>query len=226
MRATKIFTNKLLDKLLSKNTSKFWSLLRSKTNNNNSSSSNLTAVQISEKFKTNFIDSASNNDSVANFLHNLGNIKYENFDPGIDVKCLEKCLSHLNNSSCVDAYGLSKCYIVYAHEMLRVILVKLFNSFLTYCFTPFIFSNVIFLLLLKDKRKSADDVNNCRPIAIISILSKLFESCLSDFLSPYLTSHCNQLSFVKYGGCSKEILALKTVLTYFNNNESPVLFAY
>ena len=124
MRVTKIFTNKLLDKLLSKNTSKFWSLLRSKTNNNNSSSSNLTADQISEKFKTNFIDSASNNDSVANFLHNLGNIKYEHFDPGIDVECLEKCLSHLNNSSCVDAYGLSKCHIVYAHEMLRVILVK------------------------------------------------------------------------------------------------------
>ena len=127
-----------------------------------------------------------------------------------------------STSSCVDAHGLSKCHIVYAHEVLKVILVKLFNSFLTHCFTPSIFSNVIFLPLLKDKRKSADDVNNYRLIAITSILSKLFESCLSDFLSPYLISHCNQLGFVKHGGCSKAILALKTVLTYFNNNESPV----
>ena len=43
---------------------------------------------MSGKFKTNFTDSASNNVSVANFLHNLGNIRYEHFDPGIDVKCL------------------------------------------------------------------------------------------------------------------------------------------
>ena len=106
--------------------------------------------------------------------------------------------------------------------MLRVIIVKLFNSFLTHCFTPSIFSNVIFLPLLKDKRKSADDVSNYRPIAITSILNKLFKSCLLDFLSPYLISHYNQLGFVKHGGCNKVILALKIVLTYFTNNQSPV----
>ena len=66
---------------------------------------------------------------MANFLHKLGNNKYELFDLGIDVKCLEKCLGQLNNSSCLDAHGLSKCHIVYAHEVLRVILVKLFKSF-------------------------------------------------------------------------------------------------
>ena len=60
--------------LLSKNTSKFWSLWLSETNSNNASSSNLTADQISEKFKTNFIDSASNNVSEANFLHKLESI--------------------------------------------------------------------------------------------------------------------------------------------------------
>ena len=43
-----------------------------------------------------------------------------------------------------------------------------------------------FLPFLKAKRKSTDDVSNYKPIAITSILSKLFESCLSDFLSPYL----------------------------------------
>ena len=122
----------------------------------------------------------------------------------------------------INAFLLVYIIIVYAHEVLRVILVKLFNSFLNHCFTPHIFSSVIFLHLLKDERKSADDVNNYRPIAITSILSKLFESCLSDFLSPYLISHFNQLGFVKHGGCNKAILALKTVLTYFINNESPV----
>ena len=73
--------------------------------------------------------SGTYNVSVANFLYKLRSIKYEHFDPGIDVECLEKCLNQLNNSSCVDAHGLSKFHIVYAHEVLRVILVKLFNFF-------------------------------------------------------------------------------------------------
>ena len=74
MKAKEIFTDKLLDKLLAKNTSKFWSLWRCITKNN-SSSSNLTADQIFEKFKTNFIVLASNYVSVANFLPQLGNMK-------------------------------------------------------------------------------------------------------------------------------------------------------
>ena len=66
----------------------------------------------------------------ANFFHKLESIKYEYFDPGIYVDYLKKCLSQWNYYSCLDAHGLSKCHIVYAHEMLRVILVKSFNSFL------------------------------------------------------------------------------------------------
>ena len=66
-KTKEIFTGKLLAELLSKNTCKFLSLWRSKTKSKNACSSNLTADQISEKFKTNFIDSASNNAFVANF---------------------------------------------------------------------------------------------------------------------------------------------------------------
>ena len=65
-------------------------------------------------------------------------MKHEHFDPGIDVVYLEKFLSQPNNFFCLDAHGLSKCHIVYAHEVLRVILVKLFNSFLTQFYSIYI----------------------------------------------------------------------------------------
>ena len=109
MREKGIFMGNLLEALLSKTTSNFWCPWWSKTNSNNASSSNLTADYISEKFKANFIDSAGKNVSVANFLHKLRSIKYEQFDSGIDVECLKNCLSQLNNSFCLDAQGLSKC---------------------------------------------------------------------------------------------------------------------
>ena len=71
---------------------------------------------------------------------------------------------------------LSKCHIAYAHEVLRVILVKLFNSFLTHCFTPFIFSNVIFLPLLKDKGK------------VLTMIITIDRLQLPQFLVNYLNS--------------------------------------
>ena len=56
------------------------------------------------------------------------------------------------------------------------------------------------------------------PQFLINYLNPVYQI----FLSPYLISHCNQLGSVKHGGCSEAILALKTVLTYFNNYESSV----
>ena len=70
--------------------------------------------------------------------------------------------------------------------------------------------------------KSDDDVNNFRPITIIPILSKLFESCLVNLYVPYLGTHYNQFGFVEYGGCDKALFAVKFVISYFLSYNLPV----
>ena len=47
--------------------------------------------------------------------------------------------------------------------------------------------------LVKDKGKTLDDVNNYRPIAIVPIFAKIFESCISVYLCEFLNTHNNQL---------------------------------
>ena len=94
-------------------------------------------------------------------------------------------------------------------------------SILSHHCLPLAFTEVIFLPLIKDKNSLAD-INNYRPIAIVSILGKVFESCVLVIFSNYLDTHFNQFGFVHHGECNKAILALKTVVNYFLNNSSPV----
>ena len=63
-----------------------------------------------------------------------------------------------------------------------MILAKLYNAVLFHQLVLVLLTKVIFKPQLKDKMQSNDDVNNCRPISIVPILLKLFESYLVDFL--------------------------------------------
>jgi hypothetical protein len=105
-------------------------------------SSYLTASQFSDKFKSNFITSSDNQNLKSAFLNKLNNLKDVSVDFHVSVELLEKCLLQLNNSTCLD--GLCKSHIAYAHEVLRVILAKIYNSFITHYFVPSSFSQVIF----------------------------------------------------------------------------------
>ena len=116
---------------------------------------------------------------------------------------------------CLYAHHLTKNHLLFAHEIVRLILSKLYSSILSHHNLPLAFTEVIFLPLTKDKKKSLADINNYRPIVIVSILGKVFESCVSIILSNYLDTPCNQLGFVRHGGCHKAILALKTVVNHF-----------
>ena len=68
--------------------------------------------------------------------------------------------------------------------------------------------------------KLNDDVNNYRPIAIVPILSKLFESGLINFFVPYLMIRYNQVGFAEHGGCDEALFAVKSVISYFLRHDS------
>ena len=49
--------------------------------------------------------------------------------------------------------------------------------------------------ILKNKNGDTSVKNNYRPIAIVTAMSKIFESCLSRIMDAYLFTSDNQLSF-------------------------------
>ena len=69
--------------------------------------------------------------------------------------------------------------------------------------------------VLEDKMKDNKDIENYRPIAIISMLSKIFEMCLYKRKCCKLQTDGMQYGYVKEGGCEKCIFAITNVTNYF-----------
>ena len=73
----------------------------------------------------------------------------------------------------------------------------------------------VILPVIKDKRKGPGDVDNYRPITIISVFSKLFEICLNNKINGCLNAAGLQLGFVKQGGCDKSLYTVSNFVNYF-----------
>jgi hypothetical protein len=219
----------MLDYMQKKNVKGFWALWKSRTRNVQGTLSYLgkstmaeAADNLASKFKTNFVNSSDNTALYSKYIQQVSQMSNDTVNFKINVELVERSLLSINDSSCLDVHGLCKSHILYAHAVLRSILAKLYSACLTHCFVPSAFTKIVFMPLLKDKTNNVDNVSNYRPIAIVPIIAKIFEACIGNYLCAFLDTHDNQLGFVKGGGCSRAICALRTTLQYFLNYKSPI----
>ena len=75
------------------------------------------------------------------------------------------------------------------------------------------------------KSNGSASFNDFRPVTTVSIIAKIFEYCLINKLSNYMSMHELQFGFTKGGGCDKTLLVFKTVVMYYNNHRSTVFVA-
>ena len=76
--------------------------------------------------------------------------------------------------------------------------------------------------LVKNKTGDTSDVNNYRPIALVTIASKIFENIMLEILQPYLYTCDNQFGFKKGHSPDHCIFIAKNVIDYYRSNNSPV----
>ena len=80
----------------------------------------------------------------------------------------------------------------------------------------------IIIPLIKNKSGDTSNVNKYRPIALVTVASKIFEIILLEMLTPYLNTTDNQFGFKKGHSTDHCIFALKNVIQYYKSNNSPV----
>ena len=80
---------------------------------------------------------------------------------------------------------------------------------------PSTLMHVVIIPLLKCKSKDPADVNNYRPIAIATALSKVLEQVLLSWLARYLWTTDSQFGFKRAHGTEMAIFALKQTVDFY-----------
>ena len=138
------------------------------------------------------------------------------------VEEVEKAVLALNNSSALDSDGVNVWLLNYAHPAIYMLLRTLYNKIIQLGMVPYKFCRGIILPVVKNASNSLNDLFNYRPVSIIFIIAKTFESLVSLKFGHLFTTHVNQFGFSTNGGCSKAIFAPNSTVQYFREKNSNV----
>ena len=83
----------------------------------------------------------------------------------------------------------------YASNRISVLLSLCLNAMLIHSHVPKAFSDTVFVPIIKNKNGDNADIDNYRPIAIISVASKVFEKNILSRILDSLYTNDNQFSY-------------------------------
>ena len=78
----------------------------------------------------------------------------------------------------------------------------------------------------KNKTGDTSDKNNCRPIALVTAATKIFELCLSIILEDYIATHDEQFGFKRKHSTDLCIFTIKSVTKYYTQENNPVFTCF
>ena len=117
------------------------------------------------------------------------------FDYSFDVKLIDKIISSLKKCKAAGPDGLTAEHLQFCHPVLPLILVKLFNFFMSIGYVPVCVGQSYTVLIPKGGKAFGRSltVDDYRGISISTVLSKILENCIIDrfkrfFLSQVTTS--------------------------------------
>ena len=79
--------------------------------------------------------------------------------------------------------------------------------------------------ICKNKNGNISDAGNCRPVFLVTIISKLFEHYILACISPLSATTDNQFGFKPKHGTDMCIFLLKQTVSYVNK-DTPVFLAF
>ena len=109
-----------------------------------------------------------------------------------DVKSAVASLS-VNKACGMDS--LSADHLLYASPEIHTLLAICFNAFIVHGFLPSSLTDSVIIPIVKDKCKHISDIGNYIPIALSSVLSKVFELILLGKLNSYFCTTDYQFGF-------------------------------
>ena len=171
----------------------------------------------------NCINDQDSRNEVTNLISD--NIEFHHTDR-ITPDDIRSAIKKLPGNKATGCDGLPAEAFKFCHPVLHDMYAALFNACIIHQFLPEALLLVHLIPLIKNKMKNAADPGNYRPIAITTISSKIFESVILNFLSPFLHTTDNQFGFKPNHSTDTCIYILKELLDYYTSSGSPVYLCF
>ena len=146
----------------------------------------------------------------------------ENFKCSVPLLC--PLLNNLSLRCFRGADHLYAHHLCYADHSINIYLSILFNLCLFHGVTPDKCLASVIIPIAKDKNKDLQDVNNYRPIAVASIISKMFERFILHQINPFLQTARNQFGFKEKHSSDMGVFLLKQTINSNVESNTCVFF--
>ena len=113
-------------------------------------------------------------------------------------------------------------HIQYSQPKLSVMRMLMFNLMIQHGYVPEAFMDTLILPIVKDTKEDLGDSDKYRPIALTSVISKVFELVILERCRSLQDTSPHQFGFKAKHGTELSIFALKQVNEYYITNSTNV----
>ena len=121
--------------------------------------------------------------------------------------------------------GISAEHFCYCDSSIKEYICDLFNMCLYHGIIPKSCTDTLLAPIIKNKNKNVHDVSNYRPIALTTVVSKLFESYISHHFIDFLKTKDNQFGFKPNHSIDMSVF-LKQVASSYVSRDTPVFAVF
>ena len=225
-------SDSLAQKLLLSNKKNFWKEIQRINNEDQNTplaetvngKTGLTAInQMWKNHFSSLLNSSSCTDKKNSVQECLShNLSYERFNH----KDIAKAIRSIKLGKSPGLDNLYGEHLKYSDDKVLALLSLVFNSMIIHAYLPSIFMDTIIIPLVKDKKGDLQSSDNYRPIAITSIMSKVFEILILDRYANNFHTTCHQFGFKANHATDQCVFVLKQILDYYKCNSSAIYVCF
>ena len=147
---------------------------------------------------------------------------YDTFTPG-DIN---RSIASLCSDKACGKDVLFAEHLLLASPEIHVLLSICFNAFIVHGFLPNPLTDTVLVPIVKDKTKNISDKGNYRPIALASVVSKVFEMSLRVKIESFLHSSDYQFGFKANHSTDLCIYTLKEVIDFYKSQSTSIYVCF
>ena len=144
----------------------------------------------------------------------------------VTVNEIREFVNKLEKGKACGNDGIASEHLIYADPILCVILSLGFTSFFSHGYLPDMFMHAVICPIVKDKSKDLTSVDNYRPVALVTAISKLFELCILTRIEALLVTSDLQFGFKRSHSTDMCIFVLKEIVDFYKRHNTPIFLCF